>query len=62
MVDAVIDEDGNMTNVEVNTPFHPDFDKIAVNALRKSPKWAPAIFHNRRVKYHMRQAVTFQQE
>ncbi len=62
VVDAVIDEDGNMTNVEVNTPFHPDFDKIAVDALRKSPKWTPAILHNRRVKYKIRQGVTFEQK
>ncbi|MCW3106154.1 MAG: Antitoxin component YwqK of the YwqJK toxin-antitoxin module [Segetibacter sp.] len=62
VVDGVIDEEGNMTEVEVSTPFYPDFDKIAVNALRKSPKWTPAIAHNRKVKYKIRQAVTFQQD
>lgn len=62
VIDGVIDEDGNMTNVEVNTPFYPDFDKIAVNAVKRSPKWTPAVSHNRRVKYQIRQAVTFQQE
>lgn len=62
VLDALIDEDGNMTQVEVNTSFHPDFDRIAVNALRKSPKWTPAIKHNRRVKYAITQPVTFSQE
>jgi antitoxin component YwqK of YwqJK toxin-antitoxin module len=62
VVDAVIDEDGKLTDVEVAVPFHPDFDRIAVNALKKSPKWTPAILHNRRVKYKIRQAVFFAQE
>jgi antitoxin component YwqK of YwqJK toxin-antitoxin module len=61
VVDGVIDEEGNMTDVEVTTSFHRAFDKIAVTALRKSPKWTPAIAHNRKVKYKIRQAVTFQQ-
>ncbi|WP_170234193.1 energy transducer TonB [Segetibacter aerophilus] len=62
VVTGVVDEEGNMTDVEVNTPFYPDFDRIAVNAVRKSPKWTPAVDHNRRVKYLIRQAVTFAQE
>jgi outer membrane biosynthesis protein TonB len=61
VVDAVIDEDGNVTDVSVNTPFHPDFDRIAVQALKKSPRWIPAIQHYRFVKYKIRQAVSFQQ-
>jgi hypothetical protein len=39
VVDAVIDEEGNVTDVTVSTPFHPAFDKIAVEVVRKSPKW-----------------------
>jgi len=62
VVDAVIDEDGKVTDVNVAVPFHPDFDRIAVNALKKSPKWTPAMSHNRRVQYKIRQAVYFAQE
>jgi outer membrane biosynthesis protein TonB len=61
VVAGTIDEDGNVTNVEVDTPFYPEFDKIAVNAVRKSPKWEPAISHNRKVKFQFKQCVTFQQ-
>jgi TonB family protein len=61
VVQWVIDESGTVTDVEVIAPFHPDFDKIAVEAIRKSPKWIPAISHNRTVKAYRRQPVTFQQ-
>ena len=59
VVEGVVDEDGKMTDVEVFNPFDPAFDKIAVNALRRSPKWTPAVNHNRKVKYKIRQVVTF---
>ena len=62
VVNGVIDEDGNMTDLKVSTPFYPAFDRIAVSALKKSPKWKPAIDHNRRVKYSFFQAVTFAQK
>lgn len=61
-VDWVIDEEGNISNVFVSAPFHPDFDKIAVNVISKSPKWNPAISHNRKIKAYRRQPVTFSQE
>lgn len=58
---AQIDEEGNVTNTEVEVSFHPDFDKIALNIFKRSPKWAPAMSHNRKVKYFVRQAVYFSQ-
>jgi len=62
VVEAVIDEDGNMTDVEINTPLYPAFDEIALKAIKHSPKWQPAVQHNRRVKYRILQAVYFTQE
>lgn len=62
VIRAVIDEDGNLTDAEVNTPLYPAFDDIALNAVKKSPKWQPAIQHNRRVKYAFSQPVYFSQE
>lgn len=61
VISAVIDEDGKVTDVEVFSPFHPAFDNIAVKMMKTSPKWKPAISHNRRVKYYIRQPVTFSQ-
>lgn len=62
VVDGVIDEEGNMTDVEVSTPLYPAFDAIALKVIKQSPKWQPAMQHNRRVKYRVRQAVYFAQE
>lgn len=62
VVDAVIDEDGNITDVELNTPLYPAFDEIALKVIKQSPKWQPAVQHNRRVKYRIIQAVYFSQE
>ncbi|RZM08163.1 MAG: TonB family protein, partial [Pedobacter sp.] len=61
VVSFTINVEGKVEDVEVTTPFYPEFDKIAKDAVLKSPKWQPAINHNRRVKSHVRQPVTFEQ-
>jgi hypothetical protein len=61
VVTFVVTEDGKVTEVNVKTPFEPEIDKIAVNAIKKSPKWDPEIEHNRSVKSYHQQAVTFSQ-
>ena len=61
VVNFTINEDGKVEDVEVSTPFYPDFDKIAKNAIMKCPGWLPAINHNRKVKSMMRQPITFAQ-
>lgn len=61
-VDWVVDEEGNVTDVFVSSPFHPEFDRIAFDAISRSPKWKPAISHNRRIKAYRRQPLTFAQE
>ena len=62
VVGAVIDEDGNMTDVEISTPLYPAFDDIALKVIKQSPKWQPAVQHNRRVTYRILQPVFFTQE
>jgi antitoxin component YwqK of YwqJK toxin-antitoxin module len=62
VVDAVIDEEGNVTDVAVSTPFHPAFDKIAEDIIRNSPPWEPAIKHNRKMRNNIRQPVAFAQK
>lgn len=62
VVQLAVDEDGKVVDVEVVTPFHPTFDKIALDVVRKSPNWLPAIQHHRRVLSLFRQPVTFRQE
>jgi antitoxin component YwqK of YwqJK toxin-antitoxin module len=60
-VDWVVDEDGVIQDAEVSGSLHPDFDKIAFDAINTSPKWIPAIDHNRKIKAYRRQPVTFAQ-
>jgi hypothetical protein len=57
-----IDENGQTINIKLISPFHPLFDKIVVDLIKKSPKWKPAIEHNRRTKYWALQKFNFVQE
>ena len=61
VITAIVNEDGRVINAEVTVPLHPEFDKIALNAVKNSPQWIPAISHNRKVYYNLRQTVTFLQ-
>ncbi|MEO9145014.1 MAG: energy transducer TonB [Ginsengibacter sp.] len=59
--DAIVNEDGQIINAEVTVPLHPEFDKIALEAVKNSPKWLPAISQNRKVYSKLRETVTFLQ-
>jgi antitoxin component YwqK of YwqJK toxin-antitoxin module len=59
VVQFTVNEDGKVENVIVTNPFYPAFDRIVVNVLRSSPKWLPAISHNRNVKTIITQTVNF---
>ena len=61
IVSGTIDEDGNVRDIYVSTPFYPPFEKIALEVIRRSPKWLPAMEHNRRTKSYFRQPVVFSQ-
>ena len=61
IVSFTINEKGMLENVYASTPFDKNFDQIAVEAIKKSPQWIPAIEHNRRVKFHYNQLVNFKQ-
>lgn len=61
VVDAIIDEEGNVTDAYVSVPVHPKFDDEALRVFKRSPKWIPAISNNRRVKYYIRQPISFGQ-
>ncbi len=60
-VNLTVNEDGKVENAYVSTPFHPEFDKIALRVINQSPKWQPAMQNTRRIKYRFTQNVTFQQ-
>lgn len=58
----IIDEDGKPVAQYIEVPFHYLMDNIALDAIKKSPAWKPALDHNRRVKAYRRQPLTFTQE
>jgi hypothetical protein len=60
VVNFTVNENGDIENVFTCTPFDKRFDIIAENVIRKSPKWIPAMQHNRCVKQVMAQPVNFQ--
>lgn len=59
VVDAVIDENGKVGDVEIIVPFESAFDNIVKRVVQKSPDWIPAIDHNRKVKSFIRQSIAF---
>jgi antitoxin component YwqK of YwqJK toxin-antitoxin module len=61
VISGIIDEEGNIKDAEVTVPFHPRFDEIALNAIKKSPRWIPAMDHNRKVQYQFTEAISFSQ-
>ncbi len=58
---ATIDEDGNIIDVEIPVPFQKDFDNITMDVFKNSPKWIPAVEHNRKVYSTARLAVEYNQ-
>jgi antitoxin component YwqK of YwqJK toxin-antitoxin module len=61
VISSTLNEEGKVIDAEVKVPFHPRFDEIALNAIKKSPAWIPAVEHNRKVYYHFTQSVSFSQ-
>jgi len=57
-----VNEEGDVEDVEMEIPFYPAFDDIAIKTLRHSPKWIPARSHNRNIKTSIRQPLTFMQD
>lgn len=61
VITATIDENGNILDPFVEVPFDKAFDNIALTIFKKSPKWLPAMRHNRPVVQKVRQPITFAQ-
>jgi len=54
-----INENGEVEDVFTTVPFNKAFDEIGEKLIKKSPKWIPAISHNRRVKCNFSQIMQF---
>ena len=60
VVKFTVNENGEIENVFTSTSFEKIFDEIAEKVIKKSPKWIPAIQHNRNIKQTFTQPVNFQ--
>jgi hypothetical protein len=56
-----VDTDGTVKDAYISVPFHAPFEKEALYTVLHSPKWQPAIDHNRHVESVMVQPVIFRQ-
>jgi hypothetical protein len=59
VVSFTIDEDGNVKAPFISTPFFPPFEQAALYTINRSPRWLPAIEHNRCIQASCRQPVIF---
>lgn len=62
LVSFAVNEDGKVSEVFISSPFHPAFDRIAEEVVKRSPNWNPAFSHNRKIKSWMIQPVSFLQQ
>jgi periplasmic protein TonB len=58
-VQFVVCNDGEVCSIEALNSVHPLVDLIAVKAIRKGPRWEPAVQNGRNVKAYQRQPITF---
>lgn len=61
VVTGTITDEGKVIDIEDNVPVAEAFDKLALDALKNSPNWMPAISHNRKVYDTFSQSVNFSQ-
>ena len=58
-VQFIVDREGNVSNVEPLTMKGSKLAEVAINAIKRGPKWTPAVQNGRSVKAWRRQKVTF---
>ncbi|MFT3846803.1 MAG: energy transducer TonB [Lacibacter sp.] len=58
-VQFIVDKEGNVSNVEALSMKGTKLAEVAVNAIKRGPKWIPAIQNGRQVKAWRRQKITF---
>jgi periplasmic protein TonB len=58
-VKFVVDKNGNVSEVEATTMKGTKLAEVAVQAIKKGPKWIPAIQNGRNVNAYRYQPITF---
>ena len=61
VVEFIVNEHGDISNIEIAAPFHPDYDTAVIKFIKASPKWKPAKNHNRFVESTVQIPIQFSQ-
>ncbi|MDB5197113.1 MAG: energy transducer TonB, partial [Flaviaesturariibacter sp.] len=59
IVQFIVDKEGNVSDVKALTSHGYGMEEEAVRAIKKGPKWTPAIQNGRQVKAYRKQPITF---
>ena len=62
LVDFIVDEKGDVRNVEVSRGVHATLDEEAIKVVAASPRWRPGRHRGKKVKVAMTVAVDFRLE
>ncbi|MFT3702743.1 MAG: energy transducer TonB [Agriterribacter sp.] len=60
LVQFIVDKEGNISDVEALTMKGTKLAEICTNAIKKGPKWTPALQNKQHVRAYRKQPVTFQ--
>jgi len=59
VVQFIVDKEGNISDVKALTNHGYGMEEEAVRAIKRGPKWTPAIQNGRNVKAYRKQPITF---
>ena len=59
LVSFVVEKDGSLTNFKVEKHATPTLDKVAVETVKKMPKWQPGKNNGQAVRSYFNLPVTF---
>lgn len=60
IVQFIVDKEGKVTDVQVVKPVDPLLDAAAIQLIKSSPDWTPAVQNGRNVKSYKKQPIVFQ--
>src|SRR5688500_17046307 len=59
VIQFIVDREGNISDVKPLTKHGYGMEEEAMRAIKKAPKWTPAVQNGRQVKAYRKQPITF---
>ena len=59
VVSFIVSKDGSISDVQAETSFGYGMEELAIKAIKKGPRWKPALQNGRNVNAYRRQPITF---